>query len=221
VKAGRPLPDSLFAESVDDVLAGAANLLRHLQIVERFGAPAVVAINAFPTDHASEHVAIEEIAARAGVRAVVTTAVADGGRGGSDLAEAVEKAASAPGQAALLYPDDLPLAEKIRTVATRVYGAEGVDFTPPAARSLERLETLGFGSLPVCMAKTHLSLSHDPTLLGAPAHWRLPVTDVRVHAGAGFVYALCGDMQTMPGLGRNPAATRIDLDDAGDIVGLF
>jgi len=217
---GRPLPPEMAAENPDEVLAGAANLVKQLDNVRLHGVTPVVTINAFPTDHPSEHAAIAEIAAAAGVRAVVTTHVADGGQGAMALAEAVLDAVAAPGRFAFLYPDELPLREKLHTIATRVYGADGVAYQPEAARQIDRFERDGLGSLPVCVAKTHLSISSDPRLVGAPTGWTLPVREVRASVGAGYVYPLCGDIPTMPGLGADPAAAHIDLDADGNIVGL-
>jgi formate--tetrahydrofolate ligase len=218
--AGRPLPDELLAENADDVHAGAANLRKQIENCRIHGVSPVVAINAFPTDHASEHDAIRQVAEEAGARAAVSQHFTDGGRGAAELAEAVADAAEEPTEYAPLYPDEMSLRDKIETVATRVYGADGVDYTPQASRQLDTYERAGFGSLPVCIAKTHLSISSNPTLKGAPTGWRLPVREVRASVGAGFVYPICGDMRTMPGLGTTPAAMRIDLDDDGAIVGL-
>jgi formate--tetrahydrofolate ligase len=218
--AGRPLPDELSAENPDDVHAGAANLCKQIENCRIHGVSPVVAINAFPTDHASEHDAIRQVAEEAGARAAVSQHFTDGGRGAAELAEAVAEAAEEPTEYAPLYPDEMSLRDKIETVATRVYGADGVDYTPQASRQLDTYERAGFGSLPVCIAKTHLSISSNPALKGAPTGWRLPVREVRASVGAGFVYPICGDMRTMPGLGTTPAAMRIDLDDDGAIVGL-
>jgi formate--tetrahydrofolate ligase len=160
------------------------------------------------------------VAEEIGVRVAVCTHFVDGGRGATELAEAVAEAAEEPSQFRLLYPDEASLREKIETVATKIYGADGADLTPAAARQLNTYERNGFGHLPVCIAKTHLSISSDPKLLGAPTGWRLPVREVRASVGAGFIYPICGDMRTMPGLGASPAAFRIDLDDEGEIVGL-
>jgi len=220
VVAGKPLPPELLAENPGDVLAGAANLRKQLENVALHGVPPVVAINAFPTDHPSEHAAIHEVADEMGVRSAVCTHFADGGRGAAELAEAVAEAAGEPNRFQLLYPDEASLREKIETVATRVYGADGVSYAPLAARQLDTYERAGFGHLPVCIAKTHLSISSDPALKGAPTGWTLPVREVRASAGAGFVYPICGDMRTMPGLSGNPAAAHIDLDENGEIVGL-
>ncbi|MBO0807773.1 MAG: formate--tetrahydrofolate ligase, partial [Actinobacteria bacterium] len=220
IVAGRPLPEDMLRENPDDVAAGAANLRKQIENVRLHGVSPVVAVNSFPTDHASEHQAIREIAAASGARAAVCTHFADGGRGATELAEAVAEAAGEPSEFAFLYPDSASLEDKITAVATRVYGADGVDFSPRAAAQLATYERAGFGNLPVCIAKTHLSISSDPALKGAPAGWRLPVREVRASVGAGFVYPICGDMRTMPGLSASPGATRIDLDDDGEIIGL-
>jgi formate--tetrahydrofolate ligase len=220
VRAGRPLPEELLAEDPDVVHEGAANLHKQLDNVRLHGVTPVVAINAFPTDHDSEHRAVREIAEQAGVRAAVCTHFARGGKGAVELAEAVAEAAEEPGQFRFLYPDEASLREKIQTIATSVYGADGVDYDLTAARQLDSYERNGFGHLPVCVAKTHLSISSDPTLKGAPTGWRLPVREVRASVGAGFVYPICGDMRTMPGLPMHPAVHRIDLDEHGEVVGL-
>jgi formate--tetrahydrofolate ligase len=221
VVAGRPLPPALLEESPDDVSAGGANLRKQLENVLVHGVTPVVAINAFPDDHQSEYDAIEEIAGSLGVASVVSTHFTDGGRGAVALAEAVVEATREPSRFSLLYPDDASLRAKIETVATKIYGAAGVDYTPLASRQLDTYEANGFGHLPVCIAKTHLSLSSDPSLKGAPVGWRLPVREVRASVGAGFVYPICGDMRTMPGLGSDPAAFHIDIDAEGEIVGLM
>ena len=223
VVAGRPLDAALATENVDAVRAGGANLAAHVGIVRRYGVPVVVAINAFPTDTEAEYEAIAEVAREAGARdAVVTRNWADGGAGAEALAAAVWEAASADGEAfRFLYPDEMPLREKIETIATQVYGADGVDFAPAAAKALADYERQGFGHLPVCVAKTHLSLSHDPALKGRPTGFRLPIREVKLAAGAGFIYPLAGDMRTMPGLPSRPAGEKIDIDGDGNIVGLF
>nr|WP_132432134.1 formate--tetrahydrofolate ligase [Pseudonocardia endophytica] len=221
IVAGKPLPEELLTENPDDVRAGAANLRKQVENMRRHGVSPVVAINAFPTDFDSEHRAIAEIAEELGARSAVCTHFADGGAGATDLADAVAEAAAEPSEFRLLYPDEMPLREKIETVAREIYGADGVDYTGPAAKQLDSYEANGFGTLPVCIAKTHLSISSDPTLKGAPTGWRLPVREVRASVGAGFVYPICGDMRTMPGLGANPAAHRIDIDENGETVGLF
>jgi formate--tetrahydrofolate ligase len=183
----------------------------------------VVAINHFPTDTEAEVAAIREVAMAAGARDVVVSRhFAEGGAGAEDLARAVWAAAEegAP-DFQFLYPDDAPLREKIETVAVRIYGARGVDELPAATRALKLYEELGFGALPVCMAKTHLSLSHDPNLKGRPSGFRVPIREVRLSAGAGFVTPLLGEMRTMPGLPSHPAGENIDIDADGNIVGLF
>jgi formate--tetrahydrofolate ligase len=218
--AGRPLPEDLLAENPDDVAAGGANLRKQIENIRLHGVPAVVAINAFPTDHPSEHQAIKDIAAEMGARSAVSTHFVDGGAGAAELSEAVAEACNEPSHYAPLYPDSASLREKIEIVATKVYGAAQVEYSPEAAKQLDTYERAGFGRLPVCIAKTHLSISSNPALKGAPTGWTLPVREVRASVGAGFVYPICGEMRTMPGLGSSPAATRIDLDEAGEIVGL-
>jgi len=220
IVAGKAIPEALLAENPDEVHVGGANLRKQIENIRLHGVTPVVAINAFPGDHESEHRAIREIAEEMGVRVAVCTHFADGGRGATDLAQAVAEAADEPSQFQLLYPDDASLRDKIETVATKVYGAAGVDYSPVATRNLETYERNGFGHLPVCIAKTHLSISSDPSLMGAPTGWRLPVREVRASVGAGFVYPICGEMRTMPGLGGSPAAHRIDIDNDGHIVGL-
>jgi formate--tetrahydrofolate ligase len=220
VVAGKPLPPEMLQESPDDVLAGADNLRKQIENIKVHGVSPVVAINAFPDDYASEHDAIREVAESMGVRAAVCTHFADGGRGATELAEAVAEAADEPTDFRFLYPAEASLKEKIETVATRVYGARDVEYSAQALRQLETYERAGFGGLPICIAKTHLSISHDPKLKGAPTGFTLPVREVRASVGAGFVYPICGDMRTMPGLGTSPAAAGIDIDDDGEIVGL-
>jgi len=188
--------------------------------VKIHGVSPVVAINAFPTDHPSEHRAIAEIAGEMGARVALCTHFADGGRGATELAEAVVEAADEPSTFTLLYPDSATLREKIETIATRIYGADGVDYDPVAARQIDNYERIGFGRLPICVAKTHLSISSNAALKGAPTGWTLPVREVRASVGAGFIYPICGEMRTMPGLSASPAAARIDLDGEGEIVGL-
>jgi len=220
VVAGKPLPPAMLEEHPDEVRGGGANLRKQVENVRVHGVTPVVAINAFPGDHESEHAAIREIARELGVRVAVSTHFRDGGRGATELAEAVIAACDEPSSFHFLYSDRATLKEKIATIATQVYGAAGVSYSPAAARQCETFEASGFGELAVCIAKTHLSISSDPTLLGAPTGWTLPVREMRASVGAGFVYPICGDMQTMPGLGANPAALHIDIDDAGRINGL-
>ncbi len=221
VVAGRPLPEAMLEENPEEVQLGAANLLAHIAVVRRHGVTPVVAINAMAGDFASEHAAIREIAGSVGARAAVCTHFENGGKGAVELAEAVVEATAEPGQFQMLYGDDATLRQKIESVATEIYGADGVDYLPAAASQLDRYERAGFGGLPVCIAKTHLSISSDPTLRGAPRGWRLPVREARANVGAGFVYLVSGDMRTMPGLSSSPAAERIDIDENGDVVGLY
>jgi formate--tetrahydrofolate ligase len=220
VVAGRPLPPEMVRENPDDVWAGAANLRKQVENIRIHGVTPVVAINAFPTDHPSEQAAVREIAEELGVRSAVCNNFALGGRGATELAEAVDEAASEPSSFHFLYSSEATLREKIETVATKIYGAESVEYYPPAAEQIDSYERNGFGKLSVCIAKTHLSISSDPKLKGAPTGWKLPVREVRASVGAGFVYPICGDMRTMPGLPSSPNAVRIDIDDKGEIVGL-
>jgi formate--tetrahydrofolate ligase len=220
IVAGRPLPEALLAENPDEVHVGGANLRKQIENIRLHGVSPVVAINAFPGDHPSEHAAIAEIAAEMGARVAVCTHFVDGGRGARELAEVVAEAADEPSDFHFLYPDSASLKEKIETIATKVYGADGVDYDLTASRQLATYEANGYGDLPVCIAKTHLSLSSDASLKGAPTGWRLPVREVRASVGAGFIYPICGDMRTMPGLGATPAAHLIDIDANGNIVNL-
>ncbi|WP_314175147.1 formate--tetrahydrofolate ligase [Streptomyces winkii] len=220
IVAGKPLPPELLAENPDDVLAGAANLTKQIENIRIHGVSPVVAVNAFPGDYPSEHAAIREIAEAAGARVAVSDHYLGGGKGAKDLAEAVVEASEEPSRFEPLYPDSATLEEKIETVARRVYGADGVSYSAAAAKALKGYTANGFGSLPVCIAKTHLSLSSDPALKGAPTGWTLPVREVRASVGAGFVYPVCGEMRTMPGLGSHAAAEHIDIDENGQVVGL-
>ena len=220
IVAGRPLPEALLAENPDEVHAGGDNLRKQLSNMNAHGVTPVVAINAFPGDHDADLAAIGEIADEYGARCAITTHFSDGGAGAAELAEAVAEACEEPSSFKVLYEDDLSLKDKIAAVATTVYGADDVEYSATANRQLDTYESAGFGHLPVCIAKTHLSISSDPSLKGAPTGWTLPVREVRASVGAGFVYPICGDMRTMPGLGRQPAAMGIDLDENGEIVGL-
>lgn len=220
IVAGKPLPEDLLKENPGDVEAGAANLVKQIENVKAHGVSPVVAINAFPTDHASEHEAIRRVAESAGARVAVCTHFADGGKGATDLARAVVEACNEPSGFHFLYPDEAPLKEKIEKVATTIYGAAKVEYTSTANKQLKTYTDNGFARLPVCIAKTHLSISGDPSLRGAPTGHTLTVREVRASVGAGFVYPICGDMRTMPGLGTKPAAQIIDFDERGEIVGL-
>src|SRR6478752_2684587 len=220
VVAGRPLPPEMVKENPDDVWAGADNLRKQVENIRIHGVTPVVALNAFPNDHPSEQAAVREIAEELGVRSALCNNFAEGGRGATALAEAVDEAANEPSSFHFLYSSDATLREKIETVATKIYGADSVEYYPSAAEQIDSYERNGFGKLSVCIAKTHLSISSDPKLKGAPTGWKLPVREVRASVGAGFVYPICGDMRTMPGLGSDPAAFHIDIDDDGEIVGL-
>jgi len=222
VRPGRPLPDEMLQENPDAVARGCANLEKHIENVGLFGVPSVVCINRFTDDKESEIEAVRERALAAGAETVVTSDVwARGGEGGTDLAEAVVAACEKKTDFKLLYPDDASIQEKIETIATKVYGADGVEFAPLARRRIRRFTKLGYGKLPICMAKTHLSLSHDPNLKGFPTGYMLPVRDIRPSLGAGFLYPLCGDMRTIPGLPTTPAGEKVDIDEEGKVVGLF
>jgi formate--tetrahydrofolate ligase len=221
VKAGKPLPEQMLKENPEDVYAGSANLRRQIENIRVHGVSAVVAINAFPTDYHSEHDAIRKVAEEMGARVAVCEHFAKGGVGAVELAEAVAEAAEEPSSFRFLYPDEASLREKIETIAKTIYGAKGVEYDLSASRQLESYEKNGFGKLPICIAKTHLSISSDPSLKGAPRGWILPVRQARLSAGAGFIYPICGDMRTMPGLSAMPAAHQIDIDEHGRVVGLF
>ena len=207
------------AEAIE---AGSANLVRHLGIIREFGLNAVVAVNRFPADTDDELEQIREIAlANGAFAAEANEAVARGGEGAAALAEAVVAATEQPSSFAPVYPLDDPIERKIEAIATRVYGADGILLQPAARKKIEELQRVGFDKLPICMAKTHLSLSHDPTLANAPTGFTVTVRDIRAYTGAGWLVALCGDMQTMPGYGKTPAAHNVDIDADGRTVGLF
>lgn len=211
----------LGREDLGALERGVDNLAHHVEIVRRFGLNPVVAINRFPSDTETEISLLEKLGTGLGVEVVLADVFAKGGAGGLALAEAVLRAADEPGDYRPLYPVDLSLEQKIERVAREVYGADGVDFQPVAKRNLQRFTELGYGHLPVCMAKTQYSLSDDPKKLGRPTGFRVTVRDVRLSAGAGFIVVLLGDIMTMPGLPKSPAAERIDLTTQGQIVGLF
>jgi formate--tetrahydrofolate ligase len=207
---------------LDAIEIGAANLARHIGIVNGFGLQAVVGINRFPTDTDDELEAVRTLALERGAYAAeVNEAFLRGGEGATALAEAAMDAAEQPSDFDFAYPLDAPIAEKIDLIATKVYGADGAELLPLAAKRAAELEAGGLGELPIVMAKTHLSLAHDPALKNAPTGFTVPVRDLRPYTGAGWIVALCGDMMTMPGLGKTPAAYAIDVDENGDTVGLF
>jgi formate--tetrahydrofolate ligase len=221
VVLGKALPKEITEENLPALEKGCANLVKQIENARKFGVPVVVAVNAFPTDSDTERELIRKLAKEAGaLDAFVSQVWAKGGAGGAELAEAVVHACNQPKDFKFLYPLDVPIKQKIETIAREIYGADGVDYAPLAEERIAQYTRLGFDKLPICMAKTHLSLSHDATLLGAPKGFCLPVRDVRASVGAGFLYPLCGDMRTMPGLGKSPAYEKVDLID-GKVVGLF
>jgi formate--tetrahydrofolate ligase len=222
VVAGKPLDEKLTREDLESLELGLPNLVKQIENMKYFGIPVVVAVNKFPTDTDKEHALVIERALAAGADFAVThTMHADGGAGGEDLANAVMEACEKPSQFKFLYDLDRPIKEKIETIATKIYGADGVDYAPAAEAKIKQYTEFGFDKMPICMAKTHLSLGHDPTVKGRPTGYKLPVRDIRASVGAGFLYPLCGDMRTMPGLPSVPAGTKIDIDDEGKVVGLF
>ena len=223
VVPGKPLDKAYKEENLRLLEAGLPNLIQHVENVRKFGVPVVVAVNRFVTDTEAEIALIREAAVAAGAEgAFVSEVWAKGGEGGAELAEAVIAACEKPSQFRFLYPDNMSIKEKIETIAREIYRADGVTYTQEANEKIELFTKLGFSHLPICMAKTHLSFTHDPTLKGAPRGWTLPVVDVRASVGAGFLYPLCGTMRTMPGLPTRPAFTDVDLDlETGRVVGLF
>jgi methylenetetrahydrofolate dehydrogenase (NADP+)/methenyltetrahydrofolate cyclohydrolase/formyltetrahydrofolate synthetase/formate--tetrahydrofolate ligase len=225
VVAGKRIPDEYTRQDLDLLRKGIANLQRHIEIARMFGVPVVAAINQFPTDTPAELEFAEAAAREAGAESAVTASHwANGGKGAVALAQAVVAACQQPrakDDFRLLYPDEMPIRQKIETIARRVYLADGVNFEPLAQRQIDSYERAGLGRLPICMAKTHLSLSHDATLKGVPRGFTVPVREVRASAGAGFLYPLLGTMRTMPGLPSRPAFMDVDLDENGNVVGLF
>jgi formyltetrahydrofolate synthetase len=218
---GRPF-NELAKEDPDAVRIGIENLAAHIQIVRQYGLPCVVAVNRFPSDSDKELALLQDLAMKAGAETVVAhDGFSRGGEGAVDLAQAVIKACEKPSKFSFLTPNETPVVDQIQAIATRLYGADGIDLQMQAQKDLERLNKLGLGTALVCMAKTHLSLSHEPTLRNRPQGFILPVRGLVPSAGAGFVVALCGEMQRMPGLGRTPAFMNIDIDDDGRTVGLF
>jgi methylenetetrahydrofolate dehydrogenase (NADP+)/methenyltetrahydrofolate cyclohydrolase/formyltetrahydrofolate synthetase len=221
VRPGIPLDDAYTKEDLPLLENGLANLGVHIRNAHKFGIPVVVAVNAFRTDTHAELETIRDYAVGQGAEdAVVTTHWADGGKGAGRLAEAVVAACEKPPSFDFLYPLDWSIKRKIERIATDIYGATAVQYEPLADKQIADYERAGFGNLPICMAKTHLSLSHDPTLKGAPAGFTLPVREVRASVGAGFVCPLIGTISTMPGLATRPAFMNIDIDEAGEITGL-
>jgi formyltetrahydrofolate synthetase len=223
VVAGRPLDKAYTEENLELLEKGLPNLLQHIENALKFGVPVVVAINRFKDDTDAEIALIRKRAQETGAEdAVESTVWMNGAAGGAALAEAVVKACEKPSNFKFLYPLDVPIKKKIETVAKEIYRADGVSFTPEAEAKINLFESMGLGNLPLCMAKTHLSFTHDPKLKGAPRGWTLPITDVRASVGAGFIFPLCGTMRTMPGLPTRPAFTDVDIDlETGRVVGLF
>jgi formyltetrahydrofolate synthetase len=210
------------AASLHAIEVGMANVRRHLEIIKTFGVPAVVAVNRRPGDTNEEVELVKKLAIEAGAFAAeINDGFSSGGAGAAALAEAVVEACEQPNTFHHLYGDEATIQDKIEAVATHVYGAKDVFYYPAAEEKLAQFTRDGLGHFPVCMAKTHLSLSSDPTLLNAPENFTLPVRDIRAYTGAGWLVPLCGDIVQMPGLGKAPAALNIDIDDQGRTVGLF
>ncbi|MFC2095128.1 formate--tetrahydrofolate ligase [Candidatus Bipolaricaulota bacterium] len=222
VKPGKPLGEAYVNENLPLLEKGLCNLGAHIKNALKFGIPVVVAVNAFKDDTEAELAMIRDYAIAQGAEdSVVSTHWADGGKGAAKLAEAVVAACEKPSNFEFLYPLDWPIKQKIEKIAVDIYGAAGVSYEPLAEKQIADYERAGFGKLPICMAKTHLSMSHDPTLKGAPTGFTVPVREVRASVGAGFIYPLIGSMSTMPGLATYPAFMKIDIDENGETVGLF
>jgi len=224
VKAGQPLDPAYTEENLDLLRAGLCNLEAHIKNALRYGIPVVVAVNSFKDDTPAEIEMVREAAIKAGAEdAVVARHWMEGGKGAVELAEAVVKACEKPSNFKFLYPlKGTTIKEKIETICTEIYGADGVEYSPEAEKKIELYTKFGFDELPICMAKTHLSLSHDPTLKGVPKGFTVPIRDIRASVGAGFLYPLVGAMSTMPGLPTRPAYYDVDVDlETGRVVGLF
>ena len=219
---GGTAPDALNTEDLVALEAGLPNLLQHVEnITQVYGLPCVVAINAFPTDTPAELALIENKCRELGVNVALSEVWARGGAGGEELACEVVRLCEQPNDFTFAYELEGGIADKIEAIARRVYHADGVDIAPKAQKEIARLESLGFSSMPVCMAKTQYSFSDNASLKGAPRGFRITIREVRVSAGAGFIVALTGSIMTMPGLGKSPAAFKIDVDETGRITGLF
>jgi len=222
VVAGKPLDENLVKENISAIEEGICNLAKQIENVKIFGVPVVVAINKFNSDTDKEIDFVKRKALELGADGCEISEVwLKGSKGGLDLGKAVIRAASLPKKFKFLYPLDIPIREKIKIIATNIYGAKEVEYSEMAQEKIETYTRMGWDKLPICMAKTHLSLSHDPNIKGRPKDFTLPIRDVRASIGAGFLYPLCGEMKTMPGLPTHPAGENIDLDDKGNIVGLF
>jgi formyltetrahydrofolate synthetase len=222
IKPGKKFPEGLSEENPELVKKGACNLIKQIENAKLYGVPVVVAINRFDSDYDSEIEMIRKVALANGAEdACISTVWRDGGAGGVELAEAVKNACSKKSEFEYLYPLDMSIKKKIYTIATRMYGAKDVYFENEARKKLKLFKKLSFDKLPICMAKTPLSLSHDPSLKGRPTDFVIPIHDLRISAGAGFIVALCGNISLMPGLPKEPSGKKIDIDENGDIVGLF
>ena len=213
--------DQLGVENLDYLTAGADNLRRHVENMRNFGLPVCVAINAFPTDTAAEHDCVKKICAELGVPCALAEVFAKGGQGGTELAKTVLDIMQDDTSVNFTYPDEMPLKEKVLSVAQKIYRAKDVTWSAPALKTLAEIEAMGYGNLPVCIAKTQYSFSDDAKLLAAPSDFTMTVRDVRLSAGAGFVVVIMGSIMTMPGLPKKPAAENIDVDENGKITGLF
>jgi methylenetetrahydrofolate dehydrogenase (NADP+) / methenyltetrahydrofolate cyclohydrolase / formyltetrahydrofolate synthetase len=222
VVAGQPLSHAYLEENLDLLEKGCSNLIRMIRNAREFGIPVVVAINRFKTDTPAEIELIRRVAVAAGAEdAVMSNHWAEGGAGAVELAKAVVAACNKPSNFKFLYPLEMPIKQKIETIVREMYGGSGVQYSPEAEKKIDLYTRVGFDRLPICMAKTHLSLSHDPNLKGAPTGFMVPVRDIRASIGAGFLYPLLGTMSTMPGLSTRPGYYDIDIDTAtGRIVGL-
>jgi methylenetetrahydrofolate dehydrogenase (NADP+)/methenyltetrahydrofolate cyclohydrolase/formyltetrahydrofolate synthetase/formate--tetrahydrofolate ligase len=222
VTPGKPLDEAYTNENLPLLEKGVCNLVRNIEIAKMYGVHVVVAINRFPTDTDAEVELARKAAEAAGAEAAVLSEHWEkGGAGATKLAEAVVAACEKPSHFQLLYPDDLSIKEKIETICKKVYKAKGVTYSEKAEAQIASYEKAGLSHLPMCMAKTHLSLSHDPTLKGVPEGFTVPIQEVRSAAGAGFLYPLLGTMRTMPGLPSRPAFMDVDLDENGNVVGMF
>jgi len=222
VVAGKPLDKALLEENLDSIEKGICNLEKQIENMLLFGVPVVVAINRFENDTEREIELVRKRAIEKGADdAVVSEVWAKGGKGGAELAKAVVKACEKPNKFKFLYPLDIPIKDKIYAIATKIYGAKDVSYTPIANKQIDFYTKCGYDNLPMCMAKTHLSLSHDPELKGRPEGFILPIREARASVGAGFLSPLCGTMRTMPGLPSVPAGTKVDIDKKGKTIGLF
>ncbi|RLD13272.1 MAG: formate--tetrahydrofolate ligase, partial [Caldiserica bacterium] len=218
---GKPLPPEILEENLEAVKRGSENMIKQIENIKIHGVPVVVAINLFPDDHDSEVELIRKIAIDSGAEdAVVSEVFSKGGEGGIDLAKAVIKASEKGSNFKFLYPLEASIEEKIERIAVKIYGAKKVSYSKKARRKIKLFSSLGYDKLPICMAKTHLSLSHDPNLKGRPEGFDFPIEDIRLSSGAGFLVPLAGDIRTMPGLPSVPSGNFIDIDDDGNAVGL-